>query len=682
MNIYCSSSQDDEFLEAMNTLENGKSKQNEKYNYYSQLNFVDNNNNNSPKKINFLTTRDPTLTGINTKKHKNSSFLEIIDYPFSQNKRRISEIHLQTDSNITDKNGETELMIEYINKYMKDSKNSIKNYQNKINDNITFRNNLIDNQKNDNFNICNILNNNNDNSLNSYSNNSIIINNDYNTSIITEMKFNRNIWINSDKITALNKKKYEKILSINNKKCINGKAFKSSYYLSNKYKKTKIHTYGELSKNDFTNNSNLYCYGSKNSILYNRNSYSNDTEITKDNIKAKNDSINIIKINKQNKLFKESNYKIKEKIKDIPIGKNNNIRKNPLDIKNKEKYFNSNYNIINNINIHNFEVKIKSINSTKNINSKISDKHFNNSNIRIKTSNQNKKHLCLSSIEKNINSKKNKTIRVDKSMLNINYLNRNIENKLLHKNFSYSKNDSMNKNKRYLLTDTRKLFNGVKKIKQKKSNSEKTKNLKPEKNKDICIYRTSNIQNKNLFHIFSNNQLNDYKQLIKYYYRNKNHNNINNRINNNIYIQRYSGNNLYKKNNCNLDKKKLNISYRNQNDQNFYSNNNSNKSFINNSKSQQNNKVNKIINYNKIIKTIIPNNKIKLDKTSAKCKSFESTRNNPFYINAKTLKNQDKYLQINKTFNNLFFYTDKIQIYKKKSKSKNKNSKIPNNKAF
>ena len=55
--------------------------------------------------------------------------------------------------------------------------------------------------------------------------------------------------------------------------------------------------------------------------------------------------INITKINKENKLFKESNYKIKEKIKDIPIGKNNNNRKNP---------YNSNYNIINNINKHNF----------------------------------------------------------------------------------------------------------------------------------------------------------------------------------------------------------------------------------------------------------------------------------------------------------------------------------------
>jgi hypothetical protein len=458
MNIYCSSSQEDEFIEAMNTLEKEKSKQNEKYNYYSQLNFVENNDN-SPKKSNFLTTRDLSLTGINIKKHKNSSFLEIIDYPFSQNKRRISEIHLQTDSNITDKNGETELMIEYINKYMKDSKNSIKNYQNKINGNITFRNNLIDNQKNHNFNICNIINNNDDNSLNSYSNNSIIINNDYNTSIISEMKLNKNIWINSEKITALNKKKYEKILSINNKNCINGKAFKNSCYLSNKDKKANIHIYRELSKNDFTNNSKLCCYGSKNSIPYNRNSYSNDTELTKDNIKSKNDSINITKINKENKLFKESNYKIKEKIKDIPIRKNNNKRKNSLDIKNKEKYHNSNYNNINNINIHNYEVKIKNINSTKNINSKISDKHFNNSNIRIKISNQNNKNLCLSSIDKNINSKKNKSIRVDKSMLNINYLNRNIESKYLHNNFSYSKNDSMNKNKRYLLTDTRKLFN-------------------------------------------------------------------------------------------------------------------------------------------------------------------------------------------------------------------------------
>ena len=545
MNIYCCSSQEDEFIEAMNTLENEKRKQNEKYNYYSQLNFVYNNNN-FPKKINSLDTRDPSLTGININRHKNSSFLEIIDYPFSQNK----------SSNITDKNGETKLMIEYINKYMKDSKNNIKNYQNKINDNIILKNNLIDNQKNENFNICNILNNNNDDSLNSYSNNSIVINSDYNASIITEMKFNKSILINSDKITALNKKKYEKILSINNKNCIKRKAFKNSYYLSNKDKKTKNHIHRELSKNDFTDNSKLHYYGSKNSISYNRNSYSNDTEITKDNIKVKNDSINLTKINNQNKLFKENDCKIKEKIKDIPIGKNNNKRKNPLDIKNKEKYYNSNYNNINNINIHNFEVKIKNINSTKNINSKISDKHFSNSNIRIKTSNQNNKNLCLSNIDKNINQKNYKTIMEDKSMLNINYLNQNVKNKYLHKNFSYSKNDSMNKNKRSLLTDIRILFNGVKKIKPKKSNSEKTKNLKSEKNIDTCIYRTSNILNKNIFHIFSTiDQINKYKQLIKNYYHNKNQNNMNNRMINNIFTERYSSNHSYKKCKCNCDKK-------------------------------------------------------------------------------------------------------------------------------
>ena len=172
----------------------------------------------------------------------------------------------------------------------------------------------------------------------------------------------------------------------------------------------------------------------------------------------------------------------------------------------------------------------------------------------------------------------------------------------------------MNKNKRYLLTDTRKLFNGVKKIKQKKSNSQKTKNLKPEKNIDICIYRTSNIQSKNLFHIFStNNQINDYKQLIKHYYHNENQNNINNRINNNINIERYYLNYLYNKYKYNLDKKKFNISYRNQNNENFYSNNNTNKNFINiitnnfiykhkkrkiinKTKSHQNNKEDKIIN--------------------------------------------------------------------------------------
>jgi hypothetical protein len=191
----------------------------------------------------------------------------------------------------------------------------------------------------------------------------------------------------------------------------------------------------------------------------------------------------------------------------------------------------------------------------------------------------------------------------DKSMLNINYLNQNVKNKYLHKNFSYSKNDSMNKNKRSLLTDIRILFNGVKKIKPKKSNSEKTKNLKSEKNIDTCIYRTSNILNKNNFHIFStNDQINKYKKLIKNYYHNKYQNNMNNRMNNNIYIERYSSNHSHKKYKCNCDKRKLNSSYKIHNNENDDSNINSNNNFINNSKSYKNNKVNKIINYIKIKK--------------------------------------------------------------------------------
>jgi len=56
---------------------------------------------------------------------------------------------------MTDKNGETELMIEYINNYMN---------KNKLNGNIIYRNNILDN-----YNIE--RNTKNDNNLNKYMNN-------------------------------------------------------------------------------------------------------------------------------------------------------------------------------------------------------------------------------------------------------------------------------------------------------------------------------------------------------------------------------------------------------------------------------------------------------------------------------------------------------------------------------
>ena len=141
MNILCSSQSDNEFIEAMNTLEQKKQSQNQNnFDYFKEMKEGQN-------KKNFK---------------KNSSILEIIDYPFIQSSRKLSEIHLHGDSNITNKNGETELMIEYTKKYMNTTTNYINNYNAKLNDNIIKNNKEIDKtKKNSKLKIINKLNNNN-----------------------------------------------------------------------------------------------------------------------------------------------------------------------------------------------------------------------------------------------------------------------------------------------------------------------------------------------------------------------------------------------------------------------------------------------------------------------------------------------------------------------------------------
>ena len=689
--IFCSSNQEDELLEAINTLEKEKIKQNEKNNYYSQLNTI-RNSNYSPNKINSLTTRDPSLTGINLKKHilkKNSSLLEIIDYPFSQNSRRISEIHLQSDTNITDKNEETELMIEYTNKYMNQPKNIINNYQNKVKDNIIYKNNLIDNQNCQNINF-NINNNNvkdiNVDSIDSYSNSTLIINNDYNTSMIAELKNNKNKKIGFENISLLNNKKMKKESYINTNNSLTENTLKNPNYLSHKIKKSKNYINQDFSKNDSINNSKLYYNFSKNSIYFNTNSYSNDTEISKDNIKYKNESFNLTRINNQDKILKENDYKIKEKIKEIPKGKNNK-RKNVLSIKNKEKKSNSNLNVRNN-NLKNLENNIKNINK-----SKIPNKHFNNSNKKFKSSNSNliNKNLCLSNINNTNLSKSIKKNNITKSYLNINYLISKNNTKNIHNNYSSSNKNLFNKsnnNKLNLLTDIKKIFNNIKKINRKKSNSEKRKSINLGKNINLYSDCISILQNTHLENTFSTkNQIYDYKKLIKYYYSKENSKDINNKKNN-IKLERNSSNNLYKMLKSNTNNIKLNISHRNQSNINE-NKNNSNKTDINivitksiynseknnknykniNIKSYQNNKINKRINYIKNEKNIIPNYKIKIAKTFNKCKSYTSTRNNSFFINIKELKISGKNL---KTF-------DRTLLCQKNKKIKNNNSKIPYN---
>ena len=188
MNI-CTSEDENDFSLAMNILENEKAKQNEKIsesNIYSSSKITS-----SPNQNNMA---DPSIKELKENIHnlkKNSSNLEIIDYPFIQNKSP-SELKLKVESNLTCMNHETELMIEYINNYKSLHDNLLKNIQDNIEQKINYRKYLFDNynfekiikqeKENKNCNDKKEKHNNikqkNRDSINNYSGNTFIIDND------------------------------------------------------------------------------------------------------------------------------------------------------------------------------------------------------------------------------------------------------------------------------------------------------------------------------------------------------------------------------------------------------------------------------------------------------------------------------------------------------------------------
>ena len=169
MNLFCSRDPDDEFLEAMNTLERLKSKQGEK----------DNKNKNLSKESKIIKeiskkNNNEKLENINHK--KNSTLLEIIEYPYKENN---SNHKSKINSNITNFNCETQLLMEYSNKYKKNF--DTKKLSNKNENKIKYVNNDVK-----------IFNENVEKNINDFdkennSSNSIIINNDYNISIISNI---------------------------------------------------------------------------------------------------------------------------------------------------------------------------------------------------------------------------------------------------------------------------------------------------------------------------------------------------------------------------------------------------------------------------------------------------------------------------------------------------------------
>ena len=189
MNFLCSSDPENEFLEAMNTLEREKIKERENINKPKVFQNNKNQNNKVKEKETLNNKNNLNNNNISSKHEKKSSILEIIDYPYMENKNNNLNKNSKINSDLTDINCETQLYMEYTKNYMftLNKGNYIKNNENKYENNNKFINNNLTNRNNINKNEEENIDNKNNSS------NSLIINNDYNVSIISNTFLNNEL---------------------------------------------------------------------------------------------------------------------------------------------------------------------------------------------------------------------------------------------------------------------------------------------------------------------------------------------------------------------------------------------------------------------------------------------------------------------------------------------------------
>ena len=154
MNFLCSSDPENEFLEAMNTLEREKIKEKENISINKPNIFMNN------KKPNNILIEKETLenknnlnyfNNISSKHEKKTSILEIIEYPYMDNNTNHLKKNSKLNSDLTDINCETQLFMEYtksykytINKgdFINYNDNKVENNNKFINYNLKNRNNI------------------------------------------------------------------------------------------------------------------------------------------------------------------------------------------------------------------------------------------------------------------------------------------------------------------------------------------------------------------------------------------------------------------------------------------------------------------------------------------------------------------------------------------------------------
>ena len=376
MKFFCPIDFEKDYLEAMNILE--KQKENQKENYNNENIPKKNNKRNFCHELQIIKENEQNnkVKKCIGKHKKKSSILEVIEYPYIENKKDDISKNSKNNSDVTNMNSETLLLMEYS---IKHNYNLNQAYFSNINGKEVYNKNISINKENQKQNNItkkerkNIKYFDNDKS----SSDSLIINEDYNFSFISKC-FNSQ---HNDKIHSSN---FQQLKPIDKEHNLT-KKIKKAYSFVTK-------------KNPSINKKKQKTYNKRNySNLFPKQRYSRDTFFTHENTN-KSGTMTLIKLTQR------------KKIQEIPIIKKiQKSSKNIIINKNKNTIINKINKFIINKSHEKFEVK-KNINKSMNnnsIKSKQSENKYTNKNNKknyVKCTSINKKRKYLNSIPINKNT--------------------------------------------------------------------------------------------------------------------------------------------------------------------------------------------------------------------------------------------------------------------------------------
>jgi hypothetical protein len=393
MKYFCPQDFEKDYFEAMNILEKQKDSQKENYN---NENICEKNNKDKYchefKVLKENEKLNNKIKLLNGKHKKKSSIFEVIEYPYIENNKNHLRKNSKLNSDLTNINSETLLLMEYNGNYISDShQGNFSNFDAKK----VYNKNLSINRDNTKQNEIKKSLEQNININEKSSNDSSIINNDYNFSFISSLfESKHNDKIHSTNFQQLN----NRLKPIELKQNLPKKIKKANSYIC---KKNNL-----ISKKKTYNQRNY-------SNLFNKNRYSRDTIYTSDfNNKSGTLNQTLKNLTQVKKIYEVPMMKkFKKYNKNITINKFNNktINNNNKNQKNKLKTVYRNNNFINK-SYERFEFK-KNINKSmtnknskkKQSENKVISQNNKRKNTKITSKNKKRKYLNNIPINKNTN---------------------------------------------------------------------------------------------------------------------------------------------------------------------------------------------------------------------------------------------------------------------------------------